>query len=377
MKDRLPKVSKPESIYSVYYLFASICYHYNYLEGFLHQVCPFRSSPFFVDVPCYMKQQIRIAYPWTKTSDTPKFTGLPPYVKLMAQLKFMNEKMEEMKELINGLDDSLGGKIQSEFDERGVGCSEFYTRKLEEKLNTMENQNTMILNEVRKNIRQDHECKNITRNDAIDGLYDFIDEDVQICEFKDKNQNENIGKGINSANCRLDDNKRKNDHIQAIVKKRKITIGLVKGKLTILPPDFKFPQMTCEQLIRNWFLGDKSKKIVPYSRLLPAHLYHVKNGRRLRQKMSRFMSVVETYGRMENCWIEGTDWDQEKVTNLWSSIGHKHIFTKYSNVRDSRVEGGAWITILNKTTKFGAFKKERKDCSSEAEWNRSIYRYQQ
>ena len=86
------------------------------------------------------------------------------------------------------------------------------------------------------------------------------------------------------------------------------------------------------------------------------------------------MTVVEAFGKIENCWVdEINNWNQEKVTNLWSNIGHKHIFAKYSDVSDSRVEGSSWITLLNKMTRKGAFKRKREDCLNDMEWNRSIY----
>ena len=75
-------------------------------------------------------------------------------------------------------------------------------------------------------------------------------------------------------------------------------------------------------------------------------LHHVKNGQDTRQKMGRFMSVVEKYANEEDCWY--SKWDVEKVTTMWSKVGNKHIFSKYANVADPRLFTGTWFSMLRK-----------------------------
>ena len=117
----------------------------------------------------------------------------------------------------------------------------------------MEAQNTLILNEIRKNAKDSTQAifenennENIQLQNASEDLYSFLDEEDNIIEFQNCVDRKTT---VNTANGRLNMNKRKSNYTKEIVKKRKIKIGLLKGKLTILPPDFKFPHMTCEQLI--------------------------------------------------------------------------------------------------------------------------------
>ena len=340
-------------------LFASICFHKQFLEKNLHMNCPFQQSPFFNNLNADFVQLSRTAFPWSSTTDTPCFTGIPPHVSLLCSIESLQQELKDLKT-------TIASTISSEMDARGLGTTEFYTRKLEEMLQGIGDK----IDKGFQNVAQEKRNNGSNEKESFE-MFNFDDEEVEI--------EENIGaseveiEGIDNANTKQIRNKRLNNQITNIVKRRKIKVGLVKGRLTVLPPKFEFPKMTCDHLLRNWFLGSPEAAIIPFSKLTPNHLHHVKNGLQKRQKMQRFMSVIERFGRLENCWYPPNEWDHLKVSNLWTKVGYKHIFRRYVKTKESRVESASWVTLYNKMMKNGAFKKKREDCSSDSEWSNSIY----
>lgn len=65
LNDRLPSSANAHARNLAFRLFASVCYHHEYLEDHLNSKCPFRQSPFFCDIPEDIKKQAQIAFPWT------------------------------------------------------------------------------------------------------------------------------------------------------------------------------------------------------------------------------------------------------------------------------------------------------------------------
>lgn len=273
--------------------------------------------------------------------------------------------MEELKLQVQQLTKAIPTCITGRLDERGIGCTDFYTRRIEEQLKNvltkMDEQQSAWLVEFEKNL---HGSNNEFESNEDLVTFDFEDEDVD-----DYCPNGLVGE---AASIQFEHSKKRHELSQNAMKRRKVTVGMVKGNLTVLPSDFQFPTMTSEQLVRNWLLGNTASCIVPYRTLKTGDLRHV-NGVRQRQKMARFMAVIEHYARKENCWINrGEKWNHSKVTKMWAAIGHRYIF-KYGNANDSRLESASWTTMLNKMVKHGAFKKERNRCKDNSEWELSIY----
>lgn len=160
-----------------------------------------------------------------------------------------------------------------------------------------------------------------------------------------------------------------NSVIQTRQQKKKVKkqahVFNISGKLTPVHRGFEFPKMTCCQLVHNWFIGNDNLKSIPFRKLKAGFLKHVKNGQDQKQKMGRFMAVVEMYARLENCWYD--EWDAQKVSSMWSSIGNKHIYSKFSSAKDSRNFTGTWRAIHNTMQRKGAFKKTRSACKSDDE----------
>ena len=71
----------PTSIWKlVNFCFAAICHSYEFLNKNLHQQCPLRVTAVFKDIPQEIIELATCKYPWNKTEDTPKFTGILPHV---------------------------------------------------------------------------------------------------------------------------------------------------------------------------------------------------------------------------------------------------------------------------------------------------------
>ena len=182
--------------------------------------------------------------------------------------------------------------------------------------------------------------------------------------------------GVN-LHLRLERMKEKRKAAENAMRNRKFfSLGTVKGKITYLPCDFSFPKMTSEQLVRNWLLPCiklRNDQRISYRKLTAGFLKPFKGAIEQRQSMSRFMAVVEFYGRLEKCWDENNNWSQEKVSLLWNKVGHPHIYAKYAGRSSQRLETLAWPSMLTQMKKRGAFRKSLEKCLDPSEWNRSIY----
>ena len=97
------------------YLFACVCYHYDYLKKHLHHRNRLLSSTIFSHVPEKLRKLAVVRFPWNKTRDTPFLTGVPPHILMMSDMKRFekrlnalgSEMMEGMKEELNKRD--IGG----------------------------------------------------------------------------------------------------------------------------------------------------------------------------------------------------------------------------------------------------------------------------
>lgn len=97
----------------------------------MHVECSFRASLIFREIPDEFLKIAQVAYPWNSTFDTPKITGVPPHVLLMAEL-------EELKIKLDALQMSIKSDMKDALDERGVGGSKFYTNSILETLKVSE-----------------------------------------------------------------------------------------------------------------------------------------------------------------------------------------------------------------------------------------------
>ena len=116
LSERLPNNIPTSSIEVATNCFASICYHYKFLQANLHKKCVLRNSILFKDIPQEFIAVAVTAFPWNKTKYTPSFTGIPPHVVQLAELKELKLKLAELKE-------GVMTSIVAAMDERGLASS--------------------------------------------------------------------------------------------------------------------------------------------------------------------------------------------------------------------------------------------------------------
>mmetsp|Transcript_20744 Transcript_20744/g.31523 ORF Transcript_20744/g.31523 Transcript_20744/m.31523 type:complete len:642 (-) Transcript_20744:310-2235(-) len=131
VNSRLPTNTSVASRRLALCLFASICYSHQKLHYQLHPDCPFRNSIFFRDIPVHIIKRARTAFPWNATDDTPKFTGIPPHIIQLAKLEKLENEIVKLRE-------SLQPAVAGELNRRGVGCTQFFTERLHERIDSLE-----------------------------------------------------------------------------------------------------------------------------------------------------------------------------------------------------------------------------------------------
>ena len=98
------------------YLFASLCFHSEFLSKKLHPKNKLQASPFFTSIPKNVQGLATIKFPWNSTKYTPPFTGLPPHVSLLSKIEGLTHQIDKMKcDFLSEMNEAL--------DKRGV-CSE-------------------------------------------------------------------------------------------------------------------------------------------------------------------------------------------------------------------------------------------------------------
>jgi hypothetical protein len=104
------------------YLFASLCYHTDFLSKKLHPKNKLQASPFFTSIPKNVQGLATIKFPWNSTKYTPPFTGLPPHVSLLSKIEGLTHQIDKMKV------DFLS-EMNEAFDKRGVGSESFFAQR--------------------------------------------------------------------------------------------------------------------------------------------------------------------------------------------------------------------------------------------------------
>ena len=93
-----------------------------------------------------------------------------------------------------------------------------------------------------------------------------------------------------TANVLHENSKRRRIEAIEAMKKRKVVVGMVNKQFTVLPKDFAFPnKMSCQLVVRNWFIPNNEKGIVAYRRLESWHCKPFKGVDQTRLQMARFM----------------------------------------------------------------------------------------
>jgi hypothetical protein len=364
LKERIPKVDliPPNSWNLAVQCFASICYHYGYLNTTLDMECPLRFSSVFRGVPLEFQDRATVAYPWNATSSTPTFNGIPPHILHIA-------KLEELEQKIVTMEKNLLDKMGNMMDERGFSSTDYKAGSIEEAFKTVLKEYTTEVNGELKGIKKS--LQDIRRID-ISGVDEegpafntctVTDEDEDItaaCADNEAESNELIRGTLRSKLVR----KRKLHEIsEGIRKKRKLNVGFHHGRLNVLPQDFKFASMTVNQFINCWLLGDNERNIPALCLLTSKEVMHFKSksgveiGNRTRLKMQPFMRIIEQYAKRKGVWIEKIqDWDASKVTKMWDAISDDF---NAAFCKTNRSQELGWSTVYGRMSAANAWNNPR------------------
>ena len=324
--------------------FASICYHHTFLTNTLHEESTFRASLFYKDIPEEFLKIARIAYPWEATSDTPKLTGIPPHVLLMAEI-------EEMKNKFEKLNVTFKGDMNDALDERGVGGSEYHTNCI---LKAIKKSEAAMLNRMTSEVS--------TRISSEDSGGPLL---IRNEEFELQNVSEGIDSEELRNGGRIGDASRalvatRTRHIQdTLLSSRRLRMGYHHGRLQVLPPRWTFPKMNIKQLVDNWYIGNKKESIPPMKLLQPLHVQHLgtsrnKNAGRVKlRQMKCVMNQLESYAKTEGIYEDDpSKWNSEYTTKIWEVIGDKYINSRFGGKRIAEM---SWKTLYNKMLKAKIF----------------------
>ena len=113
---------------SIFYMFktclASLIYHRSWLNRTIHDENAIRISPFwYEDIP--YAHQVTTCYPWTRTEDTPEFTGIPVDVLYLAKIEEQTKKIAELEQRLiednNRVINTVTKHVDDALDARAVG----------------------------------------------------------------------------------------------------------------------------------------------------------------------------------------------------------------------------------------------------------------
>ena len=344
--ERLPCLSgsPARSLHVAQMALATLCYHYEHLRKEMHEGCPLQSSAIYRDMPQSVREVVRVAYPWNKTEDTPPFTGIPPHILILAEL-------EELKKTVMGLQNNIKDDMKDLMEERGFSSQASSTQMI---INAVSKSNKEMLDGIlaQTNLSVTRVAQQVEANGNANAF--FIDE----LERTERNSFEaNADDNALTQEVDLHISRVNRDINRTIVQRRKFTIGLQRGILNPLPPNFKFTAMTTPQLITNWLIGNVTLNIPPLSKISAVHIRYTKNALKKWNSMKVLMAYIEKVGRKVNLWKNRlSDWTYADCNTLWSYIGNDYfinIFAKKSN----RKKEISWKTLYNKMSKEGVFKE--------------------
>ena len=317
------------------FLFASICYHYTHLCDNMHDECRFRASPFFIDIPQEFMDCSKVIHPWESSKFSPKITGVPPHVLLMAK---MEELMLKFNTLRVDMKDDFGGML----DHRGIGGSEFHTNIILEAIKTIGNSVSSSPSASPSDSEEGTAC-NMIISDEEDTLYSSSEEGIEY-----------------SGEARDIIERRSRQNTKKVMAKRQLSMGFHHGKLQVLPPRWKFPKMNAKQLIDNWYVGNAREKVPPLALLSHNDVAHLgtekcrNSGKVKIRQMRLVMNLIERYARIERCYeADKSKWTTDYARIMWEKVGTKYIGVKFGG--KNRNAELSWKTLFNKMMKAKAF----------------------
>ena len=200
---------------------------------------------------------VKVRYPWENYGTIaciPNCSGIPPYVMILAEVEHMRN---ELKVLRNQIKDDMN----SVMDERGVGGNEFHTNSILKAIEaSVQKMQDIVSKAVVANSNGGggdiYEC-----NGSYDG--DSAPNAGGVAFIEDKYDDDGGFDFNDCTNSKLDRGeearaleRKKISETKLKLKKRKLTVGFHHGRLQVVPVYWTFPNMTINQLIDNWFIGN-------------------------------------------------------------------------------------------------------------------------
>ena len=205
------------------FLYATLSYHYSFLQRTLDPTDRLRHSRIFQAVTAKHQELAADSCPWNMKPDTPQFTGLPPHVTLLAKFKSVTDKLE-------ALENNMRSIVSDELNKRDIGGGMHHA--------------TQILDEIR-NVHA--EVLEITKDIKNNSSPSSADTPVQEIYGQAKNNERPTGRTLHCYN----------------------------DELHVLPQNWKLLDMTFQQVITMCLCGDQAKGIPPFHLLKTAHFINV------------------------------------------------------------------------------------------------------
>ena len=299
----------------LYFCFASLCYHFDFLVEVLPKRNKLQASPFFTHIPNYAREAATVRFPWNKTASTPSFTGLPPHVSILAQIESLKVALEEAK-------DSIIGGVKADLDGRRLGSQSYFDK--EEIIKKMGELHSELLRRVEVVGRRSATVLQAGGNDA--------------------GHEVTVGGSDSVSSLSVDASASVTLVEQGSGKKYQYFYSA--GAMSRVPANFVFPKMSLMTLITSWFCGNESMKTVPFKLLAATEIKNTKERYKLSQ-MKTLMLAVEIAAKRVGTWdafARRGAWDVGSTVRLFESIHHYFRYPSKIKRRNAQI---SWQTVFN------------------------------
>ena len=317
--------------------FASICYHFQFLNKHLSPLCPLRASKFFLNIPDLFLKCATVCFPWSKSKFTPRITGIPPHVCLMAE-------MEELHIAVMNLRNGIGKDIDSAF-EKHMQCdsNEYRTNLIMKAISESQNRMEELVSKLGPG--GGNGVSDVPHDETIsEGASDtqHIVDEADGMMLEETGDDEDV----------ISHKKRKNMEIgmNAVKSRGLLSLGFHNNRLQVLPVHWDFPKMTFQQLCFNWKVMNKKEKIPPFSMLNRGHVQHLKGGWGKLRMMKSIMTCVEKIAREKGVWHDDRDWSVSQAETMFEGV-LSELQSLMQLTSSNRTKELAWKSIYNKMCK--------------------------
>lgn len=323
IKSRLPAAAASND--SVFCMFkaclASLIHHRNWLNETLHSNNPIRVSAFWNE-PIPFACCVRTCFPWTRTDDTPEFTGIPIDVLYMAKIEEQNAIIARLESRVVEDNDrvinTVTQHIDKALDNRGVGGEGFVFvmgRAIMDKIDALIEQSARAFAERRDNATN-IAAVGVDDTEMADSNGIVEEEDIEFTfEEAELLQEQAIDAAVKEKTKQQLEQRKKNPML----------CGVHNGMLNPLLPGWRYPtKMSLEQMVRLWLVGAPAENVPPLKFISSAHVRHFDEGSRRYHDMKAIMAVIEAVARRKGVWrprhFEGCYWNTITLRKLWDEV---------------------------------------------------------